>query len=149
VSEGGSKRSLITFAIKAVQGPSSAPGELPTPEARRKALMMSYLWPVTCCGIFLPALAYAQYRHDDDLGPHARHGVVLSGVYTAAMVGLGLINGIVGRIADDWSTVSVAVGIVTAVLVALLTGFGYRWFTAGMAGRSVDIPIVSSLADKL
>ncbi len=149
MSESGSRRSLITFAIRAVKGPATAVGEEPSPEERRRALMMSYLWPLTCCGVFLPALAYAQYRRDDDLGPHARHGVVLSAFYTVAMIALGLINGIVGRIASDWSTVSVAIGLVVLMVVGLLTGFGYRWFTAGMAGRSVDIPFVSSLADKL
>lgn len=147
MSKGGSKRSLITFALQAVKGPEE--GDAPDPEGRRRALMMSYLWPVTCCGVFLPVLAYAQYRRDEDIGPHARHGVVISAFYTGAMVLLGLINGIVGRIASDWSTVSVAVGIVILLVVVALTALGRKWYLDGMAGRPVDIPFVSSLADKL
>lgn len=146
MSEG--KRSLITFALRAVKGPTNMAQE-PSAEQRRTALMMSYLWPVTCCGVFLPVLAYAQYRRDDELGPHTRHGVVIAGLYTAAMIVLGLANGIVGRIASDWSTVSVSIGVVVLVVVGALMFLGYRWFTAGMAGQPVEIPFISALADKL
>ena len=146
MNESRPRRSLITFAFQAIK--LVDPGQDVSAEHRRVALMMAYLWPLTCCGVILPLIAYLQYRQDDVLGTHVRQGAVLALGYAGVMVLLGAVNGIAGRIASDWLSVSLPVLIVAMLVVLVLAGFGWRCYQRALVGAPVDIPWISDLADR-
>ena len=119
-------------------------------EARQRLLRMCYLWPMLVIfGVFLPLVAYLQFRQDPEVALHARHGVVASGLYTAFALVLGLVHGVLGRIVTDGTHVSLACGLILLVLAGTLTALGVRWYRRALLGDPVEIPILTSLAERL
>lgn len=116
---------------------------------RRRLLQGSYLWPVTCVGVFFPLVIYIQYRRHDQISLHARHGAVLAGFYTVFTAVLGAVNGLVGRLADDWVDVAMVCGGLTMVAAVTLTLLGLRWYRLALADEPVEIPWVTRLAERI
>ena len=147
------RRSPLTDAYTRVlrrrPGADDEPGVPLSDKDRRKLLQVVYLWPVTCCGVFLPLLIYVHYRGHDDISLHARHGAVLAGMYLAVAVTLGAINGLVGRIASDWVDVAVLCGGILLAVAALLTLLGLRWYKLALADEPVEIPVITNLAERI
>ncbi len=142
--------SFITFAMRRIKGvEGSGVRRLLVTRDHALLIRMCYLWPMTCCGVFLPVLVYARFRNDPELGPHARHGVFFATLYTLLMIVLGLAHGLLGRLADDWVPVSMVFSLITMALVATLTGFGWRWSLQALRGDEVEIPGVTALLTRL
>ena len=110
---------------------------------------MCYLWPLTCCGLFLPLIVYIRFRGDDELGLHARHGTVMAGLFGALMIVVGAVNGLVGRLSEDWGTVTVASALLLVLVAAVLAGLGMRWRAMALRGDVVDIPWITSIACRI
>ena len=140
------KPSLITFAIQRIRGPATRRKDLPDRD-RRRLLQMCYLWPVTCCGVFLPVLVYLRWRADPDVGVHSKQGMLCAIGYTVFMAAMGIINGVAGRLAEDWVNVSLACGVLIIIVVVSLTTLGLRWYRAALRTDPVDIPFISAWAE--
>lgn len=143
--------SSITGALQRVSaGPAGQRArEMLTTHDRALLLKMCYLWPWTCCGVFLPLIVFLRFRDEiDDLGLHARHGLMLSVGYTGAMVALGLVNGVVGRLASDAVGVTMGFGVLALALAATLGGLGLGWYRRALAGDPVEIPLLTGWAER-
>ncbi len=139
----------MTAALKSVKGPAAERARtVLTSKDRLLLLRMCYLWPLTVVGVFLPWIVYLRFRENDelDVGEHARQGVVLSLGYTVVMVVLGLLNGLIGRLASDWVTVLAVFGGLGLGVIVVLGALGWRWVAAALEGDGVDIPFVSSVS---
>jgi hypothetical protein len=147
------RRSPLTDAYTRVlrrrPGADDDPGVPLAAADRRKLLQGSYLWPITCIGVFVPLLIYVHYRRHDELSLHARHGAVLAAFYTVVAVVLGAFNGLVGRLASDWVDVALVCGGILLVTAAVLTLLGLRWYRLALADEPVEIPWVTSLAERI
>ncbi|MEL6179731.1 MAG: hypothetical protein AAFS10_12300 [Myxococcota bacterium] len=117
---------------------------------RRRLLRMCYLWPMTACfGTVLPLLVYLQFRQDPEVALHARHGVVVSALFTVFSLVLGLVHGTVGRFVVDWTNVTFVCGLVLLAVVVMLTVLGLRWYRRALSGEAVEIPLITGLAERL
>ena len=146
------KRSFVTDALRSITarvkddegGPLSALAD----NDRRRVLQLCYLWPLTCCGFFLPFVAFIRFRDDPDIGVHARHGLVFGALYATLAFVLGVINGVVGRIVEDWVNVSLFCGGVLFVYLAALTLLGLGWYKKALDGEDVEIWKVSNWVER-
>lgn len=144
-------RSFVTDALQRIRARAedgdSAWGIL-TDTDRRRMLQLCYLWPLTCCGFFLPLIVFLRYRNQPDLGLHARHGLVFGAVYAALAFSLGVVNGVVGRFVDDWVNVSLVCGVILLAYLGLITGLGLGWYQRAVRGEEVEIPWVTGWVER-
>jgi len=145
-------RSFVTDALQRIrtraEEDKGSAWSLLTDTDRRRLLQLCYLWPLTCCGFFLPLIVFLRYRHQPDIGLHARHGMVFAAGYAALGLLFGLINGVLGRIVDDWVNVSLVCGGVLLLYLGALTVLGLGWYQKAVRGEDVEIPWVTGWVER-
>lgn len=121
------------------QAAPEAPEEALTQQERARLLQMCYLWPATLFGVFLPWLVYARVRSSEEMGQHARHGGALAILWLLWCWLAGALHGLLGRLVEDWVTVSLSLGGLSLLGLLGLLALGWRSYEKAVRDEPVEI----------